>query len=87
MVRKTKDSCYEYSRDGIKQSVLRNARSIKVPQGWAEQIAERVACAIDKWIADKELVTEDDIRLEMIKELEPLNPDLAFAYQNHDKII
>lgn len=87
MAKTKRKNCYEYSRDGIKQHILRNARSIKLPQGWAEQIAERVAKSIDDWIADKELVTEDDIRIEIAKELEPLSPDLAFAYRNHDKII
>ena len=50
-------------------------------------MAERVACATDKWIADKDIVTEDDLRKVIIKELERLNEDVAFAYRNHDKII
>ncbi len=78
---------YDYSSDGVKQSILRNAKSLSIPEGWAKQIAERVAKETDKWIADKEIVTESDLRKKVIKELEKLDSDLAFAYQNHDKII
>lgn len=86
-MRKKKKISYEYSTNGIKQSILRQARGIGLPEGWAKQIADRVAKAIDIWIEDKEIVTEDDLRKQIIKEVEGLSPDLAFAYKNHDKII
>ena len=78
---------YEYSSNGVKESVLRNAKSIGLPEGWAKQIATRVAKDTDAWIADKEIVTESDLRRQIIKELKELSSDLAYAYQNHDKII
>ena len=78
---------YDYSSSGVKQSILRNAKSIGLPEGWAKQIAARVAKETDKWIADKEIVTENDLRRKIISELKELSPDLAYAYQNHDKII
>ncbi|MBR0482685.1 hypothetical protein IJJ54_01050 [Candidatus Saccharibacteria bacterium] len=78
---------YEYSHAGVKQSILRQAKGLKIPQGWAEQIAEKVAKATDEWIADKELVTEDDLRRFVVSQLKELNADIAFAYHNHDKII
>ena len=84
MARKSKKITYEYSASGVKQSILRNARSLGMPEGWAKQIVSKQT---DAWIADKEIVTEDDLRREVIKELEELSPDLAYAYQNHDKII
>lgn len=86
-MRKKKKITYDYSPDGVKQSILRHARSIGLPEGWAKQIARKVAKTTDEWIADKEIVTEDDLRKKIIKELKSLNSDLAFAYQNHDKII
>ena len=87
MARKSKKITYEYSASGVKQSILRNAKSIGLPEGWAKQIATRVAKDTDEWIADKEIVTESDLRRQIIKELNELCPDLAYAYQNHDKII
>ena len=64
-----------------------NAKSLRIPEAWAKQIADRVVKNIDKWIADKELITEDDLRKQIVKELKVLEPNLAFAYRNHDKII
>ena len=32
-------------------------------------------------------ITEDDLRKQIVKELKVLEPNLAFAYRNHDKII
>ena len=78
---------YEYSHDGVKQSILRQAKGVRLPEGWAEQLAERVAKATDKWIADKDIVTEKDLEVFICKELKQLNPDIAFAYKNRDKII
>lgn len=87
MPRKKTKITYEYSSDGIIESIMRNARSIGLPEGWAKQIATRVAKETDKWIEDKELITENDLRKQVVKELKELNLDLAYAYQNHDKII
>jgi hypothetical protein len=78
---------YEYSSRGIQQNVLSYARSQNVPENWAKQIAERVSKATDAWIADKDTVTEEDLRRIIYNEIKILDPDLAFAYKNHDKII
>lgn len=78
---------YEYDREGIKQSVLRCAKGARMPDGWAESVAERAAQATDKWIADKGTVTEEDLRKVIYEELEDIAPDIAFAYRNHGKII
>ena len=78
---------YEYSSAGLKKNILTNAKSLHLPEAWAKQIADRVVKNIDKWIADKELITEDDLRKQIVKELKVLEPNLAFAYRNHDKII
>ena len=82
-----KNITYEYSSAGLKKNILMNAKSLRIPEAWAKQIADRVVKNIDKWIADKELITEDDLRKQIVKELKVLEPNLAFAYRNHDKII
>ena len=78
---------YEYNAEGIRSSILQQAKSLKIPSGWAQQIADHVVEKTNKWIADKAIVTEDDLRKIIIKELDKLNADLAYAYRNHDKII
>lgn len=78
---------YEYSSDGIRQSILRHAKSLRLSEGWGEQVADRVTKATDEWISDKDIVTEEDLRVFICKQLEQISPDIAFAYHNHDKII
>ncbi len=84
---KKKRITYEYSHDGIKESVFRQAKALRLPEGWGEQVAERIAKATDKWIEDKDIVTEEDLETFICKELEEVSPDIAFAYRNRDKII
>jgi 2-phosphoglycerate kinase len=78
---------YEYSSKGIEQNVIRYAKSQNIPENWAKQIALRVVKATDAWIENKDTVTEDDLRKVIYNEIKILDPDLAFAYKNHDKII
>jgi len=78
---------YDYTHEGTRESVLRHARALRLPDGWAEQVAERIAKTTDKWIDDKDIVTEDDLRNFICEELDKISPDIAFAYRNHDKII
>ncbi len=82
-----KHKSYEYSHEGVYQSVLTQALGLKVPEGWAKQIAEQVARATDAWICDKEIVTEADLQRIVCKQLDKLSPDIAYAYRNNDKII
>ena len=58
---------YEYTHDGVKESILRHACALRLPEGWANQISERIANATDKWIEDKDIVTEDDLRIFICK--------------------
>lgn len=78
---------YNYSRNSIKQDIIEHGAGLGLPRGWLEQIAEITTQAVDDWIADKAMVTEDDIRRKVIMELEPLNADIAYVYENYDKII
>lgn len=78
---------YNYSHEGVKQSIIRKARAASFPEGWADSLAENVAKSTDQWILNKDTVTEDDLRGVIVDRLLELSPDLAFAYQNHDKII
>ena len=81
------DIAYEYSHDDVKQSIVQHGLGLSLPKGWLEQVAEMTACAVDKWVAKKNIVTEEDIRNQVANRLRPLNADIAYAYENYDKII
>lgn len=78
---------YNYSRNDVKKDIIRCGAGLGLPAGWLEQIAEITTKSVDDWIADKATVTEDDIRRKVILELKPLNADMAYAFENYDKII
>ena len=78
---------YNYSRNTVKQDIIQYGAGLGLPKGWLEQIAEITTKAVDDWISDKAYVTEDDIRRKVVFELKRLNTDIAYAYENYDKII
>ncbi len=85
MMKKRKS--YEYSHDGVYEDILFNAHGVGLPEGIARAIADRVATSTDQWICDKEMITEDDLRRFISGQLEGLDANLAYAYQNNDKVI
>lgn len=78
---------YDYTHEGVKQSILHCGLGLGLAEGWVELIAEKVASSMDKWVANKDIITETDIRKHVTNELVALSPDIAYAYENHDKII
>ena len=78
---------YEYSHDGVKHTILCQARGLNYTEGWAEIIAERVASACDDWISNKGVVTQGDLDRVMCRELDNLSPELAYALRESDSII
>ena len=81
------DDYYEYSHDSVKEKIIQHGAGLGMPKGWLEQIAELAASAVDKWAASKDTITEEDIRKQVVNQLKPLNADIAYAYENYDKII
>jgi hypothetical protein len=78
---------YEYSHDDVKNSIIQHGAGLGLAKGWLEQIAELAANAVDVWVSTKSAVTEEDIRNQVVNQLKPLNADIAYAYENYDKII
>ena len=78
---------YNYTHEDIKQSILKCGLGLGMAEGWVELIAEKVASAMDEWTQNKGIVTETDIRKRITNELSVFNSDIAYAYENHDKII
>ena len=64
-----------------------DARSVGIPSGAAEDFVDRsLAAAIDS-LSNKSIITNQDLKRAIAKELKKYHPDLAYVYQNRDKII
>ena len=64
-----------------------DAKAIGIPDGAAEIFIGRTIQAALKSLKQKSIITENDWKRAITKELKKYNPDLAYVYQNRDKII
>ena len=75
-----------YSREKLSKSILITLRSLKTPDGQAEDTAKTVCDSVEHWLTNLPEVTSDDLRRKAAAALEPLHPDAALLYKHH-KII
>lgn len=77
----------EINPTGISQNLKIHAKGLGIPAGAAEIFIERSLSAALKSLGRKTLITEKDLRHALVKELKKYNTDLAYVYENYDKII
>jgi hypothetical protein len=71
----------------IKTILMRHARGLGIPEGAAESFIKEAILRAKKSLKDKTNPTDKMISSAIIKELKKFSPDLAYIYQNCDKII
>ncbi len=64
-----------------------DAKALGIPSGAAEIFIEKSLSAAKKTIKTKKIITMDDLERAIYKELKKYNTDLAYVFQNRDKII
>lgn len=76
-----------YSLEGLKKDILEEARVLRIHSGFANQIAEKVVQAVEKFLSSHPIVTKEEVETIVVSELKKYNKDLAYIYHNRDKII
>lgn len=76
----------QYDQRKLYASVYAACLSVRVPQGEAELVAERVAADLDKWLHDKQEVTSGDIGRNGYKSLNVYNSEAAWMYKHHRSV-
>ena len=71
----------------LKRELLLDARAVGIPSGAAEDFVDRSLAAAITSLSRKSIITENDLKRAIAKELKKYHPDLAYVYQNRDKII
>lgn len=71
----------------LKQEILAEAKVVRLPMGTAEVVAEKVAEQVAKWAGRRSAVTQADLNRQIAKEMLKYSRDLAYVFQNRDKII
>lgn len=80
---KRKGHSEPYDERKVYASVYASCLSVRVPQGEAELVAEKVSAEVAKWIADKPEVTSGDIYRTASIYLNALNTDAGWIYKHH----
>ena len=73
--------------DNLKKSLQIDAISLGIPSGAAKIFIKKALNDAEKSIKNKSIVTTKDVQRAVHKELKKYNADLAYVYQNRDKII
>ena len=71
----------------IKRELKIDARALEIPIGSAEVFIERAITDAVKSLRPKTLITENDLKRAIARELQKYHTDLAYVYRNRDKII
>ena len=77
----------ELNPDEIEKDLIIDARAVGIPEGAAEVFAQRTVKAAMKSLNKKSIITESDLHRAILKELKKYNHDLAYVYENRDKIV
>ena len=77
----------ETTKKQILKELKVHARAVGLPEGSAESFIKATVSAVQKSLKNKTVITNADLTRSIAKELKKYNQDLAYVYQNHDKII
>ena len=64
-----------------------HSKGLGIPSGAADDFIKRSIATAQKSLKDKTIITEKDLIRAIVKELKKYNRDLAYVYENRDKII
>ena len=76
-----------FDPEKIRQDILSEARSVGIPVGAVEPVAEIVASKVAGWASRRTVITDKDLNQHIAAEIKKYNPDLAYVYENRGKII
>lgn len=77
----------DYDETEIIKDLKIDARAVGIPEGAAESFIERTMKDAKKSLKNRSVITEKDLNRVILKELKKYNADLAYVYENRDKII
>ncbi len=77
----------EFDEKSIIKELKIDAKGLGIPTGAAETFIEKTLKAALKSLQKKSIVTELDVKKAITKELKKYHADLAYVYENRDKII
>lgn len=77
----------DFDQTKLKRELMIDAHAIGIPSGAAEDFIERSLEAAKTSLSNKTIITSQDLKRAIAKELQKYHPDLAYVYQNRDTIV
>ncbi len=77
----------EIDENKIRKNLKIDAKGVGIASGAAEMFIENVMKELKKFLKSREIITEKDLNRFLVRELKKYNADLAYVYENRDKII
>lgn len=77
----------KFSNAKLKHEILHEARVLNLRMGAVEPIIEKTLEQVESWVNKRSEITTEDLTRVTVKALKKFDEDLAYAYQNRDKII
>ena len=71
----------------LKKELSIDAHAVNIPSGAAELFIDRVIKDVKKSLKSKKIITDQDLKRAVHKELKKYNDNFAYVYKNRDKII
>ena len=87
IVVKSRKHMEHFDIDKLHRSLVATCRSLKTPDGQAEDTARQACDAVVMWLDNKPEVTTDDIRQFVSNHLDKSHPEAGFIYRRHRFII
>lgn len=75
------------AKKDLKKALLFHAKGLNLPEGAAEDFIKKSIAAAEKSFTKKSAITDQDLKRAVAKSLKKYHPDLAYVYENYDKII
>ena len=76
-----------FSKELVVKDIVKEARTIDIAPAAAERFAKIVAEKVSKWAEGRGNITQNDLNIQIAREIERFNSDLSFVYKNRGKII
>ena len=71
----------------IKRELKLHAKALSIPEGTIDSFIKEAMPTIKKSLEARTILTRSDVARIVAKEIKKYNKDLAYVYENHDKII
>ena len=78
---------HEFNPVKIAKELKIDAKAIGIPSGAAEVFINKALATTEKELSLKTIITEEDLKRILAKELKKYHKDLAYVYENRDTII